>query len=49
MRTDPQPGLPAKFAATCPRCPVIIQPGDRIVFQLGVYIHVACASGADGE
>ena len=47
-RALPLPGLLAKYDATCPRCdePIIARQ-TQVVYQRGVYIHCACASGAD--
>lgn len=48
-RVRPQPGIAARFEASCARCHRLIAIGDRIVHQRGAYIHVTCASGQDDE
>ena len=48
-RTEPQPGIPARYLTDCPRCPWPINIGDRISFVRGVPVHCACRGGADDE
>lgn len=48
--TEPQPGLLAQFSTECYRCgELIVRNQDRIVFNRGRALHVACHSGADDE
>lgn len=46
---NPEPGLAARYATECPRCDRGIAVGDRIVYNRGRPVHVACASGQDDE
>ena len=48
-RTDPRPGLPARYSSTCARCHGPIGVGDRIAHLRGAYIHVGCAAGSDDK
>lgn len=48
-RTDPQPGIPAKYDDVCVRCGEPIARNDRIVFLRGRPIHCGCASGSSDE
>lgn len=46
---QPEPGIPARWPDTCPRCSDPINPADRIVFSRGRPIHVRCANGGDDQ